>query len=105
MALRDVPTGINLFKSAIVGSDGRLTLDGAPSPGSAIELRAEMDVVVMLANVPHPLDERTSYTSSTVRVTAWRGPITAPDDPQWSSSPERTRAYENTAELTHEASR
>jgi len=105
LAPRDLPTGINLFKAGRVGPDGGLSFDGAPAPGAAVVLRAEMDVVVMLANVPHPLDERPAYTSSTVRVTAWRGRRTGPDDPQWTSSPERRRAYENTDELLHGAGR
>lgn len=99
LAPRDLPTGINLFKSAVVGPDGALHLDGAPAPGVAVELRAEMDVIVLLANVPHPLDERATYTSSTVRVTAWRGAPIAIDDPQRNSSPERRRAYENTDDM------
>lgn len=102
---RDLPTGINLFKAAIVDADGSLRLDGAPAPGAAVVLRAEMALVVMIANVPHPLDERSTYTSSTVRVTAWRGNRTAVDDPQRSSSPERRRAYENTDELLHAGAR
>jgi uncharacterized protein YcgI (DUF1989 family) len=61
-----------------------------------VDLRAELDVLVMIANVPHPLDERPTYSSSTVRVTAWRRPPAAVDDPVRSSSPERRRAFENT---------
>ena len=96
---RDLPTGINLFKAAVVDADGSLHLRRSAAPGATVELRAEMDVVVMLANVPHPLDDRAAYTSSTVRVTAWRGVRTGPDDPQWVSSQERQRAYENTDDL------
>jgi urea carboxylase-associated protein 2 len=96
---RDLPTGINLFKSAVVGADGSLRLDGSPAPDRSVELRAEMDVVVLLANVPHPLDERPAYTSSTVRATAWRGVRTMVGDATRDSSPERRRAYENTDEL------
>jgi urea carboxylase-associated protein 2 len=96
---RDLPTGINLFKSAIVGADGSLRLDGAPRPGGCVELRAEMDVLVMLANVPHPLDGRAAYASSTVRCSAWRHPRAGADDPFRGSSPERARAFENTDEL------
>jgi urea carboxylase-associated protein 2 len=105
LAPRDLPTGINMFKAARVGDDGSVSLDGAPVPGVAVVLRAELDVVVMIANAPHPLDERSAYTSSTVRVTAWRGRRTTATEPQWSSSPERRRAYENTDELVRGAAR
>ncbi|HEU4839938.1 MAG TPA: urea amidolyase associated protein UAAP1 [Ilumatobacteraceae bacterium] len=96
---RDLPTGVNLFKSATVAPDGALRFDGAAAPGRHVDLRCEMDLVVMLANVPHPLDPRPVYTSSAVRITAWRGARTAVDDPLRAVSPERRRAYENTDEL------
>jgi uncharacterized protein YcgI (DUF1989 family) len=91
---RDVPCGVNLFKSVTVGADGGLHLTGDPAPGTAIDLRADMDVLVFVANVPHPLDIRPSYTSSTVRVTAWRDE--SPRERWRQSTPERQRAYENT---------
>ena len=91
---RDLPCGVNLFKSVTVGDDGGLHLAGDPAPGTAIELRADMDVLVFVANVPHPLDVRPSYTSSTVRITAWRDG--SPRDRSRGSTPERKRAYENT---------
>jgi len=93
---RDVPTGINLFKSAVVADDGALRFDGAPRPGTAVELRADVDVVVMVANVPHPLDDRPAYTTSVVRLTAWAATHPGLADPWRTSSPERQRAYENT---------
>lgn len=99
LTARDLPPGINLFKSAVVDDDGALHLDGAPRPDTAVELRAELDVIVMLANVPHPLDERATYTTSTVRCLAWSGSPAAADDRFRRSSPERQRAYENTDDL------
>jgi urea carboxylase-associated protein 2 len=95
LTARDLPPGINLFKSVRVADDGTLRLDGAPRPGTAVELRADLDVVVMVANVPHPLDDRPTYTSSTVRLTAWAADHPGRDDPWRTSSPERQRAYEN----------
>ncbi len=59
-------------------------------------LRAEMPVVLLIANVPHPLDPRQDYTVSPLEVTAWPGRATSPDDPLWSATPEGRRAFENT---------
>jgi len=94
LTARDLPTGINLFKSVTVDDDGSLQLRGDPRPGTAVELRAELDVIVLVANVPHPLDDRPDYTSSVVRCTARRrsGPI---DEHFRTTSPERQRAFEN----------
>lgn len=96
----DVTTPVNLFKSVRVDRDGGLTLDGVPRPDTVVELRAELDVLVLLAVTPHPLDDRTTYQGSPVRCTAWRGePAPDAEDPVRSSTPERQRAFLNTDEL------
>jgi urea carboxylase-associated protein 2 len=95
----DLAPNINLFKSVRVGDEGDLTFDGAVTPRTALELRAEMDVLVLLANTPHPLDERTEYAGTAVRVTAWRGLDAEPDDPLRMATPERQRAFLNTDEF------
>jgi urea carboxylase-associated protein 2 len=92
---RDLPTGITWFKGVRVDGDGSLHFDGAPTGPTAVELRAEMDVVVTVANVPHPLDPRPEYTVGPVRLTAWRAERPRPD-PFRDTSPERSRAFENT---------
>jgi uncharacterized protein YcgI (DUF1989 family) len=58
-----------------------------------------MDVLVLLANTPHPLDERAEYAGTAVRVTAWRGLGAEPDDPLRVATPERQRAFLNTDEF------
>jgi urea carboxylase-associated protein 2 len=96
----DVGPNVNLFKSVRVDGSGALHFDGEPRPGTHIELRAEMDVLVTLANTPHPLDNRPDYTSTPVRCLAWlprSGESGDRLDPA-ASTPERLRAYENTAD-------
>jgi urea carboxylase-associated protein 2 len=90
---RDVGPALNLFKGVRVGADGALSFDGSSAPGASVHLEAAMDVLVLLANAPHPLDDRATYSGSTARVTAWRpsGPPVAVSD-----TPERERAYQNT---------
>jgi urea carboxylase-associated protein 2 len=94
---RDVGSNVNLFKSVRVGDDGALRLDGDPQPGVHVDLQAAMDVIVTVANCPHPLDDREAYASSPVRCLAWRGSQPAGHGSA-GSSPERARAFENTAE-------
>jgi uncharacterized protein YcgI (DUF1989 family) len=54
-----------------------------------------MRVLFVLANTPHVLDPRSTYTVSPVRVLAYRGPITPENDPIRTSTPERLRAFQN----------
>ena len=92
----DVATPVNLFKGARVEDGGALVFDGEIAPDRRIELRAEMDVIVVVAVTPHPLDPRTDYAGNAVEVTVHSGESSAADDPWRATSPERTRAFENT---------
>ena len=64
-------------------------------PGREIVLRAEMNVLVVIANCPHVLDPRAAYTVTPLRVTAWRGAATEQGDAIRLATPEGLRAYEN----------
>jgi uncharacterized protein len=95
---RDLPNPLTFFKGVRIGDDGSTTFDGEPRPGAHVELRAEVDVLVVLANSPHPLDPRVTHTGTTIRCTAWRSPRPEPD-PFRDAMPERRRAFENTEHL------
>jgi len=93
---RDVHPSVTLFKGVRIAPDGAVEPDLGPfAPGRTVVLRAEMDLVVVLANCPHVLDPR-GWSVTPLRVTAWRGPVTSEDDTIRTSTPERTRAFLNT---------
>lgn len=94
---RDVHPCVNLFKGTVIEADGAITpVVGPFTPGRAVTLRAEMEVIVVIANCPHVRDPRADYCSTPLRVTAWRGPIAAADDPVREATPEALRAFLNT---------
>lgn len=93
---KDVHPCINLFKGVRVEADGGLVFEGGPFPaGRSLTLRAEMDVLLVLANCPHVMDPRPGYTVTPVRATAWRGDPAAQDDPIRNATPEGLRAFLN----------
>jgi urea carboxylase-associated protein 2 len=96
LGARDVPPSVSFFQVVWVEDDGTLDFAGSAGAGASVTLRAELPLVVLIANVPHPLDPRESYTCTALEVLAWRGAPTAPEDPLWSASPEAERAYLNT---------
>lgn len=50
---RDLVSNINWFMNVPVGDDGTLGIvDGLSAPGLHVELRAEMDVIVLISNCP-----------------------------------------------------
>jgi hypothetical protein len=95
---KDVHPCINWFKGVTILPDGATRQVSARAPGQAVTLRAEMDAIVILANCPHVLDPRRDYTVTPVRALAWRGEVTAADDPVRNATPEGLRAFLNLEE-------
>lgn len=93
---RDVHPCVTLFKGSRIEADGTITpLVGPYEAGRAMVLRAEMDVIVVIANCPHVLDPRGTYSVTSLRVTAWRGAVAAETDPVRNATPEGLRAFLN----------
>ncbi len=93
---RDVHPCVTLFKGIKVEPDGKMApIIGPFDPGRTVVLRAEMDVIVVIANCPHVLDPRAEWTVTPLRATAWRGPVTPEDDPIRTDTPEGLRAFKN----------
>jgi Amino acid permease/Domain of unknown function (DUF1989) len=95
---RDLPPSLSFFKGVRVEPDGALEFTGSAGPRTAVTLRAEQPLTVLLANVPHPLDPRPAYTCGPLEVTARPGSPTGPGDPLWDATPEGRRAFLNAAE-------
>ncbi len=97
---QDIAPNVNFFKGVRIGPDGELEFDGSPTAaGRRVELRAELDVLVVVANTPHVLDPRPDYHVTPVRVSAWRDAPTTRADDAWSATPEAERAFLQTEEL------
>ncbi|MFI9763534.1 urea amidolyase associated protein UAAP1 [Streptomyces sp. NPDC051963] len=96
---RDLPPSLSFFQGVEVREDGALDFTGSAGPGGSVTLRAEQDVTVLIANVPHPVDPRDDYVSTPLEVLAWRAEPTRADNPLWDASPEGRRAFLNTAEF------
>lgn len=98
---RDIPPCLTLFADVRPGPDGQFAWHGTGPAGGAIDLRAEMNLLVALSNCPHPLDPAPAYAPQPVEAVVWEpGPVPA-DDPCWTGSPEARRAFENNARMLH----
>lgn len=98
---RDLPPSISFFKGVRVDSDGSTRFTGSAGPGRSVEFLAELPLIVLIANVPHPVDPRPAYTCGILRVHAWKCRPTAPDDQRWDATLESRRAYLNTADYVN----
>ncbi|HEY2661859.1 MAG TPA: urea amidolyase associated protein UAAP1 [Caulobacteraceae bacterium] len=93
---RDIHPCLNWFKAVSITDGGSTQLKAGPfPPGRHVTLRAEMDVIVVLANCPHVLDPRPDYSVTPARATAWRGPVAPQTDPIRNATPEGQRAFLN----------
>jgi urea carboxylase-associated protein 2 len=93
---KDIHPCLNLFKDVRIAQGGETVIDVGPyPPGRFVTLRAEMDLIVVLANCPHVLDPRPGYAVTPLRATAWRGPVTPEADPIRNATPEGLRAFLN----------
>jgi urea carboxylase-associated protein 2 len=97
---KDVHPCVNWFKGVRIAEDGTTEPQIGPfAPGRTLLLRAEMELIVVLANCPHVLDARPEFTVTPLRATAWRGAPAAKDDPIRTATPEGLRAFLNTEDL------
>ena len=94
---RDLHANVNFFVKVVTDEDGRLRWQpGNARAGCLIELRAEMDVLCVLSNTPHPLDPATTYAPPPVELLITRGPPAGPTDPCRTSRPENARGFQMT---------
>jgi uncharacterized protein len=69
---RDVVSNVNFFMNVPVTADGHLTFeDGISAPGKYVELRAEMDLIVLVSNCPQLNNPCNAYNPTPVRFLIW----------------------------------
>jgi len=94
---QDLVPNVNFFSKVIADESGALSfVPGHSKPGASVDLRAEMDVLVVLTAVAHALDPSPEYHARPVSLTVARGPAPGADDVCRRSRAEVTRAFENT---------
>jgi urea carboxylase-associated protein 1 len=72
MNKRDIPANINFFMNVPVTPEGKLTFeDGLSAPGRYVELRAEMDVRVLISNCPQLNNPCNAYNPTPIRLLVW----------------------------------
>ena len=81
MSKRDLPSNINFFMNVPVSEDGGLDfVDGVSAPGKYVEMRAEMDVVVLISNCPQLNNPCNDYNPTPIRLLVWDDPNDIADD-------------------------
>lgn len=78
---RDLMANVNFFCRLDSAADGSLTFHaGNSKAGDAVDLRAEMDVLVILTSCQHPLDPNPQYAPKPVLLSLFQGSPPPTDD-------------------------
>ncbi len=94
---KDIVPNLNLFSKVVSDEVGKLGyVEGASAAGSVIELRFEMDTLVVLTTCQHPLDPNPNYAPKPMKLEVFAADPVAADDPCRISRPENERAFTNT---------
>jgi urea carboxylase-associated protein 1 len=72
MDKRDLTANVNFFMNVPVTPQGELTFaDGISAPGKYVEMRAEMDVYVLISNCPQLNNPCNAYNPTPVQLLIW----------------------------------
>jgi urea carboxylase-associated protein 2 len=94
---RDVGANVNFFSKVSADQGGKLHFETAHrQPDQHVDLRFEMNVLVVLSAAPHPFDPAPTYAPGAVKLTAWRSGTAGAHDVCRRSCPENDRGFINT---------
>jgi len=72
MTKRDITHNINFFMNVPVTAEGGLSFaDGVSAPGKYVEMKAAMDVIVLISNCPQLNNPCNAYNPTPIEVLIW----------------------------------
>jgi len=77
---RDLAPNVNFFVKVTADDAGRLRWESVAKAGAHVTLRAELDVLVVLSNTPHPLDPSPRYAPKPLELSLDLAAPVAADD-------------------------
>jgi urea carboxylase-associated protein 2 len=90
----DLVANINFFSKVTVDADGKMRfVIGNSGAGSYVDLRAEMDTLLVLNTCQHPMDPDPQYNPKPVHITVYKSDPPASDDPCRTARPENARGF------------
>ncbi len=91
---RDLAMNINFFSKVAADPIGRLQFEkGHSRAGMSVDLRAEMNTLVILNTCVHPLDPSSTYAPQAVKLSVWNSPPPSPEDHCRIACAENTRGF------------
>ncbi len=98
MTRRDLAANLNWFSRVSVDEQGNTHYQKDHSrPTDQVDLRFEMDTLVIMHSCPHPMNPATEYPRKPIDIEIYQASPIQPDDPCMNSRPENRRGFENNA--------
>lgn len=94
---RDIGATVNWFSKVVVDEQGALQFDTSHAKqGAYVDLRFEMNTLVVLTTCQHPLDPNPRYEPREIHLTAWHSRPPVRNDSCRLKCPENQRGFRNT---------
>jgi urea carboxylase-associated protein 2 len=94
---RDLVANVNFFSKAQPDESGCLSfVRGHSQAGNHVDVRFDMNVLLVVSAAPHPLDDGTTYKPAAVKLSAWHCGLAADDDPCRTHCEQNQRGFINT---------
>ncbi|MGH1440593.1 MAG: urea amidolyase associated protein UAAP1 [Cellvibrionaceae bacterium] len=98
---RDMAANLNLFSQVVADEEGNLKyIEGNSEVGNYVDLRFEMDTLVVMHTCPHPLNPEEKYPRKAIRYQIRKADPVTDDDFCMNSCDENKRGFQNN-ELYH----
>jgi hypothetical protein len=98
--VRDIPPCVSFFAPVTLDDTGRFRWqEGRKRPGDFVDLRAEMNLILVVSNCPHPLNLARPAATGPVTLVKHRAATATAEDACRTGSPEANRAFAFTDRL------
>lgn len=97
MGKRDLVANVNFFSKITPDEAGNLSfIPNHSVAGSYVDVRFDMNVLLVVSAAPHPLDPKTQYSPASVKLSAWHSGLADADDACRNSCEQNQRGFINT---------
>lgn len=94
---RDLVANVNFFSKVTPDAEGTLNfVQHFSKAGAYVDVRFDMNTLLVLSAAPHPLDPDTNYKPAAVKISAWHAGTAAPDDLCRNACAQNQRGFINT---------
>lgn len=94
---RDLVANVNFFSKVIPDKAGNLCfVQGNSKAGSYVDVRFDMNVLLVLSAAPHPFDTKPAYEPADIKISAWHAEQASADDLCRNACAQNGRGFVNT---------